>query len=85
MLKNQGYLPNETFKAYMDFITRPETVRNNPIRPISEADQEALFSRSSAMKASFEGVDEAYAEAIRKQFTQEEATVGQKFENLKSN
>ena len=37
------------------------------------------------LRASFEGVDEAYAKAIRKQFTQEEATVGQKFENLKSN
>jgi hypothetical protein len=37
------------------------------------------------MKASFEGMDEAYAEAIKKQFTKEEATVGQKFENLKDN
>jgi hypothetical protein len=84
ILKNQGYMPNETFKAYMDFITRPENVKNNPIRPISEADQEKLFSRAT-MKASFEGVDEAYAEAIKKQFTQETATVGQKFEKLKDN
>jgi hypothetical protein len=45
--------------------------------------QGSLFQKE--MKASFEGVDEAYAEAIRKQFTQEEATVGQKFENLKDN
>jgi hypothetical protein len=70
MLKNQGYLPNETFKAYMDYITSEQAVKNNPIRPMSETDQEALFSRST-MKASFEGVDEAYAEAIRKQFTQQ--------------
>ena len=41
--------------------------------------------KQERMKASFEGVDEAYADAIRKQFTQEEATVGQKFNNLKSN
>ena len=85
MIKNKGYLPNETFKAYMDFITRPETVKNNPIRPMSESDQGALFSKSSAIKASFEGVDDAYANAIRKQFTQEQATVKDKFENLKTN
>jgi hypothetical protein len=84
MLKNQGYLPNETFKAYMDYITTPEAVKNNPIKPMSIEDQEPLFSRAT-MKASFEGVDEAYAEAIKKQFAQEEATVGEKFENLKDN
>ena len=84
MLKNRGYLPNETFKAYMDYITSTDSVKKHPIRPISEADQEPLFSRST-MKASFEGVDEAYAEAVRKQFTQEKATVGQKFESLKDN
>jgi hypothetical protein len=51
-------------------------------KPSAEA-QGSLFQQT--MKASFEGVDEAYANAIRKQFTQEEATVGQKFENLKDN
>ena len=185
MIKNQGYLPNETFKTYMDFITRPENVKNNPIRPMSAADQAPLFSifpdfdiegggqyfkpqsigdrkkgyqnnlknpvtlkdgtrlsgftdpnrqttfhgydkngeritlgaefinpedivfskdanktanylkktladqvpqfSRSTMKASFEGVDEAYAEAIRKQFTQEQATVSEKFKSLKTN
>jgi len=42
-------------------------------------------ARYEKMKASFEGMDEAYADAIKKQFTKEEATVGQKFENLKDN
>lgn len=85
MLKNQGYLPNETFKAYMDYITSPQAVRNNPINPNpTQTDQEVLFSKST-MKASFEGVDEAYAEAIKKQFSQEDATVKEKFENLKDN
>jgi hypothetical protein len=50
---------------------------------VKAANKEARFEKK--MKASFEGVDEAYADAIRKQFTQEEATVGQKFNNLKSN
>jgi len=45
--------------------------------------RERMFEKK--MKASFEGVDEAYAEAVRKQFTQEKATVGQKFESLKDN
>lgn len=84
MLKNRGYLPNETFKAYMDYITSKDAVKKHSMRPISEEDQQPLFSKST-MKASFEGVDAAYAEAIKKQFTQEEATVGQKFENLKDN
>lgn len=84
VLKNRGYMPNETFKAYMDYITSKDAVRSNQIKPPTEADQQALFSRST-MKASFEGMDEAYAEAIKKQFTKEEATVGQKFENLKDN
>ena len=84
VLKNRGYMPNETFKAYMDYITRPENVKSNQIKPPTEEDQQVLFSRST-MKASFEGMDQAYADAIKKQFTKEEATVGQKFENLKDN
>ncbi len=40
-------------------------------------DKEARFEKK--MKASFEGVDEAYADAIKKQFFQEEATVSEKF------
>ncbi len=84
VLKNKGYMPNETFKAYMDYITSKDAVRSNQIKPPTEEDQQPLFSRST-MKASFEGVDEAYAEAVRKQFTQEKATVGQKFESLKDN
>jgi hypothetical protein len=47
------------------------------------AGRERMFEKP--MKASFEGMDEAYAEAIKRQFTKEEATVGQKFENLKDN
>jgi hypothetical protein len=50
---------------------------------VKAANKEARFEKK--MKASFEGVDEAYADAIRKQFTQEEATVSEKFKNLKSN
>jgi len=84
VLKNKGYMPNETFKAYMDYITSKDAVRSNQIKPPTEEDQQVLFSRST-MKASFEGVDEAYAEAVRKQFTQKKATVGQKFESLKDN
>jgi Large polyvalent protein associated domain 38 len=45
----------------------------------------AKVPKQERMKASFEGVDEAYAQAIKKQFAQEEATVGEKFENLKDN
>ena len=49
---------------------------------VKAANKETRFEK---IKASFEGVDEAYADAIRKQFTQEEATVSQKFKNLKTN
>ena len=45
----------------------------------------AKVPKQERMKASFEGVDETYAQAIKKQFTQEEATVGEKFESLKDN
>jgi hypothetical protein len=84
MLKNQGYLPNETFKAYMDFITSPANVKKHPIRPSSEADQQSLFSKAT-MKGAFEGLTEDEKNLLRKQFVQEEATVSQKFENLKDN
>jgi hypothetical protein len=84
MLKNQGYLPNETFKAYMDFITSPANVKKHPIRPSSEADQQPLFSKAT-MKGAFEGLTEDEKNLLRKQFVQEEATVGQKFESLKDN
>jgi hypothetical protein len=50
---------------------------------VKAANKEARFEKK--MKASFEGVDEAYADAIKKQFFQEEATVSEKFKNLKSN
>ena len=39
----------------------------------------------SRMQADFSNVDPNYAEKIRKQFTQERATVKEKFENLKTN
>jgi hypothetical protein len=55
---------------------KKDTVKQN-------AGRERMFEKK--MKASFEGMDEAYADAIKKQFTKEEATVGQKFENLKDN
>lgn len=84
MLKNQGYLPNETFKAYMDFITSPANVKKHPIRSSSEADQQPLFSKAT-MKGAFEGLTEDEKNLLRKQFVQEEATVGQKFESLKDN
>lgn len=50
---------------------------------IQETNKEPKFEKT--LKASFEGVNPDYAEAIRKQFTQEQATVGEKFNNLKSN
>jgi hypothetical protein len=47
-------------------------------------DVDILQSRS-AMQADFSNVDPNYAEKIRKQFTQEKATVKEKFDNLKTN
>jgi hypothetical protein len=49
---------------------------------VKVSNKEARFEK---MKASFEGVDQAYADAIKKQFTREEATVQQKFKSLKTN
>lgn len=64
-------------------ISRGYSFGQKPTGKKGISGQGSLFQKE--MKASFEGVDEAYAEAIKKQFTQEEATVGQKFENLKDN
>ena len=84
VLKNKGYMPNETFKAYMDYITSKDAVRSNQIKPPTEEDQQPLFSKAT-MKGAFEGLTEDEKNLLRKQFVQEEATVGQKFENLKDN
>jgi hypothetical protein len=84
VLKNKGYMPNETFKAYMDYITSKDNVRSNQIKPPTEEDQQPLFSKAT-MKGAFEGLTEDEKNLLRKQFVQEEATVGQKFENLKDN
>jgi len=44
-----------------------------------------ILQSRSAMQADFSNVDPNYAEKIRKQFTQEKATVKEKFDNLKTN
>ena len=44
-----------------------------------------IMQSRSAMQADFSNVDPNYAEKIRKQFTQEKATVKEKFDNLKTN
>ena len=64
-------------------ISRGYSFGQKPTGKKGASGQGTLFQKE--MKASFEGVDQAYADAIKKQFTREEATVGQKFENLKDN
>ena len=74
---------NELREKFAKYDNDPLMAISAIKRKVNEVTKRPKFEKK--IKASFEGVDEAYAEAIRKQFTQEEATVGQKFENLKSN
>jgi hypothetical protein len=68
-------------KSYVPFDS-------NQIKSIfneSPTENPDIMQSRSAMQADFSDVDPNYAEKIIKQFTQEKATVKQKFENLKAN
>jgi hypothetical protein len=84
LIKTSESILSEDINVIGDrIVSRGYSFGQKPTSEKAVSGQGSLFQKE--MKASFEGVDEAYAEAIRKQFTQEEATVGQKFENLKDN
>ena len=74
---------NELREKFAKYDNDPLMAISAIKRKVNEVTKKPKFEKK--MKASFEGIDEAYANAIRKQFTQEEATVVQKFNNLKSN
>jgi hypothetical protein len=77
VLRGKGYQTAEDIfkKAAAGELNKDTTKKTNA--------RERMFEKP--MKASFESMDQAYADAIKKQFTREEATVGQKFEALKDN
>jgi hypothetical protein len=59
---------------------------SNQIKSVfNKSPSEDVDILQSRMQADFSNVDPDYAEKIRKQFTQEKATVKEKFDNLKTN
>ena len=60
------------------------TGQYSPENPDIRFEKKARAERAKTLKVS-EGIDPDYAEKIRKQFTQEKATVKEKFDNLRSN
>ena len=60
------------------------TGQYSPENPDIRFEKKARAERAKTLKVS-EGIDPDYAEKIRKQFTQEKATVKEKFNNLRSN
>jgi hypothetical protein len=77
VLRGNGYQTAE------DIFSKAATGKLKKDTAQKTAGRERMFEKP--MKASFEGVDQAYADAIKKQFTREEATVVEKFESLKDN
>jgi hypothetical protein len=74
---------NELREKFAKYDNDPLMAISAIKRKVNEVTKRPKFEKK--MKASFESMDEAYADAIKKQFTREEATVGQKFEALKDN
>jgi hypothetical protein len=64
-------------------ISRGYSFGQKPTGKKGASGQGTLFQKE--MKGTFEGLTEDEKNLLRKQFVQEEATVGQKFENLKDN
>jgi hypothetical protein len=90
-IQNAGYLPNETFKQYLDDIASKNIIIDP--KPTDAAilekdypDQGELFSRTKAEEVKLSNIsDKAYEKLIRDQFTQKKIPFKQRFEELRPN
>jgi len=86
MLRNENYLPTQTFKNYMDSVTSEVSKSNfNPqsIGPISNELQEPLFAKGSMEMT---GVSPEYAKKLNSVFgPTEKLTISEKFKELRPN
>jgi hypothetical protein len=90
-IKNAGYLPNETFKQYLDDIASKNIIiETKPTdAAILEKDyptQGELFSRTKAEEMKLGDIaDKTYEQMIKDQFAQKKVPFKQRFEELRPN
>jgi hypothetical protein len=90
-IQNAGYLPNETFKQYLDDIASKNIIIDSKPTDaaILEKDyptQGELFSRTKAEEVKLSNIsDKAYEKLIRDQFTQKKIPFKQRWEELRPN
>jgi hypothetical protein len=90
-IQNAGYLPNETFKQYLDDIASKNIIIDP--KPTDAAilekdypDQGELFSRTKAEEIKLSNIsDKSYEKLIRDQFTQKKIPFKQRWEELRPN
>jgi hypothetical protein len=90
-IQNAGYLPNETFKQYLDDIASKNIIIDS--KPTDAAilekdypDQGELFSRTKAEEIKLSNIsDKSYEKLIRDQFTVKKVPFKQRFEELRTN
>ena len=90
-IQNAGYLPNETFKQYLDDIASKNIIIDS--KPTDAAilekdypDQGELFSRTKAEEIKLSNIsDKAYEKLVRDQFTQKKIPFKQRWEELRPN
>jgi hypothetical protein len=90
-IQNAGYLPNETFKQYLDDIASKNIIIDS--KPTDAAilekdypDQGELFSRTKADEIKLSNIsDKAYEKLVRDQFTQKKIPFKQRWEELRPN
>lgn len=86
-IKNAGYLPNETFKQYLDDIASKNLIIDlKKTDPVSEPVQGELFSRTKAEELKMGEISDAeYMEKIKEQFTQQKVPFKERWKNLRPN
>jgi len=85
-LKRIGnFLRARGFRTVDDIFGEAAEGKLAPTQEATVTEARAEIPTAAKLKSSLNGVDPAYAQKIISQFTQEKATVQQKFENLKSN
>ena len=90
-IQNAGYLPNETFKQYLDDIASKNIIIDS--KPTDAAilekdypDQGELFSRTKADEIKLSNIsDKTYEKLVRDQFTQKKIPFKQRWEELRPN
>lgn len=88
-IKNAGYLPNETFKQYLDDIATRNMIID--IKPTDSAitndpEQLELFSRTKAEEMKLGDIaDKTYEQMIKEQFAQKKVPFKQRFDELRPN